>query len=50
MKVKVNWDTTDEARLIYPRRYQYNSRRQYVLALRRWRVWNKRRLNELPRC
>jgi len=28
-------------------RYQFSSYRQYVLALRKWRVWNRERIKEM---
>ncbi len=31
----------------FPRKYQYCSYRQWQIALREWRVWNRQRIKEL---
>ncbi len=38
--------TTAYCALIYPKRNNYPSRRQYALAQRQWRVWNKTQLKD----
>lgn len=34
-------------RMKYPRRYQYPSYRQLLIARRKWRVWNKERIERM---
>ena len=43
------WREAMEAVMKFPRRYKFKTRRQYQLALRKWRVWNRSRIKEMER-